>query len=240
MLITAAEVAALLGVSEEAVFGWARKRELPVSRVQDQYRFNRAEVLEWATARGMAVSPQLFPESPARERAEAGLEQALATGGVHADVPGATREAALREVVARLPLPDETDRELVCDFLLASEALGSTAVGEGIAIPHVRSPIVLPVPAPLVAVAHLAVPIEFAAPDGRPITTLFTVVAPNARCHLQLLSRIAAALHDEAFRATLARRAGSAELCAEARRVDEAASGRTQPRAPSPNPEGAR
>ena len=49
----------------------------------------------------------------------------------------------LRAVVARMPLADEGDRELLLDVLLAREAMGSTGVGDGIAIPHVRNPVVL-------------------------------------------------------------------------------------------------
>ena len=48
----------------------------------------------------------------------------------------------LRAVVERMALPDPADRDLVVQVLLAREQLGSSAVGDGIAIPHVRSPLV--------------------------------------------------------------------------------------------------
>ena len=64
MQITVAEVARLLSVTEDAVFTWIRKGAIPVTRVQEQFRFNRAD-LEWATARGMPISVELFPSAPA-------------------------------------------------------------------------------------------------------------------------------------------------------------------------------
>ncbi|MCC6525387.1 MAG: PTS sugar transporter subunit IIA [Polyangiaceae bacterium] len=223
MLIGALEVAELLGVPEATVFAWTRRGEIPFTRVQEQYRFNRAEILAWATARGMAISPRLFPADAAAPAAGTSLAEALREGGVHADVHGADRATVMRALAALLPLPPGTDRELVCEFLLASEALGATGIGDGIALPHVASPIVLRVPRPFVTLCYLATPVDFGAHDGRPVTTLFSIVAPHNRIHLELLARVAAALHDPPFRAALARRAPAAEILAAARLLDAAA-----------------
>src|ERR1035438_6479287 len=75
----------------------------------------------------------------------------LRAGGIYHDVPGATKEDALRSFVACLPLPPEQDREFLLEVLVAREALSSTGIGDGIAIPHVRNPILLHVDHPFVA-----------------------------------------------------------------------------------------
>ena len=63
--------------------------------------------------------------------------------------------------MARLPLPESLDREFLAGALAAREAMGSTGIGHGIALPHVRNPIVLKIEAPIVSLALLATPIDF-------------------------------------------------------------------------------
>jgi PTS system nitrogen regulatory IIA component len=76
-----------------------------------------------------------------------------------------------------MPLPEEVDRQFLFQVLLARESLGSTAVGGGIAIPHVRNPIVMHIPLPIITLCFLEHPIEFGAIDAKPVHVLFTIVA---------------------------------------------------------------
>lgn len=199
MKLTVSDTARLLSVSEDQVYRWISSGELPAHELNEQWRLNRAELLEWATTRGMAVSPHLFAED--NEAAPLpSVAAALARGGVRRAVAGRTKEETLRAVVADLPLPPDLDRELLLAILLSREALGSTGIGDGIAIPHVRNPIVLHVPEPLVSVSFLAEPIPFGSVDGKPVRVLFTLVTPTVRTHLHLLSRLAYLLRDSRFR----------------------------------------
>ena len=70
---------------------------------------------------------------------------------------------------------------------MARESLGSTGIGDGIAIPHVRNPIVMHIPRPTITLCFLEHPIDFGALDGQPVHTLFTIVSPTVRAHLHLL-----------------------------------------------------
>jgi PTS system nitrogen regulatory IIA component len=134
-------------------------------------------------------------------------------------VAGTDRASVLRSVVERMPI-DPADRGVLCDFLLAREALGSTGIGEGIAIPHVRNPIVLNVDRPSVTLCFLETAVEFDAIDGQPVDTIFSVVSSTIRGHLFLLSRIAAALHDARFKGAVLERGTKEAILAEARRVE--------------------
>lgn len=214
MQLSVREAAKHLGVSEQSLIRWAERGELPAQRVNGQFRFNRVELLEWAAQRRLPVSPELLEEPGARSP-RTSLSAAVRAGGVHAGVPGADREGALRAVVQRLPLPPGSDRGLLLDTLLAREKLGSTAVGGGVAIPHPRDPIVLRVAAPLLAVCYLDPPAEFAADDGLPVDTLFVLITPSVRDHLHLLAALATALRDPALRERLSSRAGPETLLAQ-------------------------
>ncbi len=203
MKLTVHDAAELLSVSEKSIYRWIQSGSLPAYRIRDQYRFNRAELLEWATSHRINVSPRIFEEPESERAALPGLADALSRGGIHYRVSGKTKEATLRSVVGLLPLPEGVDREFLLGVLLAREALGSTGIGDGIAIPHVRNPIVLHVEQPIVSLCYLEDPVDFAAIDGKPVRVLFTLVTPTVRAHLHLLSRLAYLLRDDAFRSAV-------------------------------------
>ena len=127
---------------------------------------------------------------------------------------------ALHALVELLPLPEGVDREEILRLFLAREALASTAVGGGVALPHVRSPIVLHVTKPMVTACFLEQSIDFGALDGNPVYALFSLICPTMRSHLQMLSRLSYALRDTGFREAVLRRAPREELLREAAHVE--------------------
>lgn len=195
--LTVRDISKLLGVSEKTVYRWIKQGSIPAYRIQDQYRFSRAEILEWATARRLAVSPSVFDEGPSPSpEPPASLVRALQAGGIHYRVSGDDKETVLCNLVGYLPLPEGTDRAFLAEMLLARENLGSTAVGNGIAIPHPRFPVILP-PAPdTLSLCFLERPVDFGALDGRPVKALFVLISSTVKSHLRLLSRLAFALKD--------------------------------------------
>jgi len=220
MQLTARDAARLLGVPETTLERWLRSGELAATRVNEQYRFNKIDLLEFATARNLEISPELLAE--VEQPALPSLAEAIRAGGVHRGISGADKSSILRAVVERLPLPSAADRELLHRVLLAREALGSTGFGNGIAIPHPRNPIVLRIPKPEVAICYLDRPIDFEALDGKPVHTLVTLVSPSTRTHLHLLAIVAGALRDAAVLEKLRAKAGAEELIPEIARVEAA------------------
>lgn len=220
MLMKASEVAALLDTDESAVIRWIKKDKLPATLVRGSYRVNRIDLLEWATEHGIKVPPELFAAAQEDLRLPT-LVEALEAGGIHCGVGGEDKLAVLRSVVNLLELPPQVDPEFLLQVLLAREALGTTAVGDGIAIPHVRNPILLQnKPAPAVSLCFLEHPVDFGALDGQPVRILFLVTSPTVRVHLHLLSRLAYALHDPGFRATLNAACDPAGILEAARRFE--------------------
>ncbi len=220
MKLTVRDAAKLLQTSEAAVHRWIREKSIPFHRVNDNYRFHSAELLEWATSRGMRISARELHADDEDGTPMPRFADALEVGGVHYGVPGKDRTSVLHAVVEHMPI-EAADRDMLCDFLLAREALGSTGVGEGIAIPHVRNPIVLNVDRASVTLCFLETPVDFDAIDGKPVDTIFSVVSSTIRGHLHLLSRIAAALHDREFKRVVLERATREVIVREARRVEE-------------------
>jgi PTS system nitrogen regulatory IIA component len=216
MKLDVREAARLLSVSETQLYRWVEDGEIPCYTVRHQPLFSRVELLEWATAKRLPISVELFAGSSAR------LVDAIGRGGVHPHVPGTDRDAVLRAVVDRLPVPTSADRALILSILRARESEASTGIGEGIAIPHVRAPLVFAGGAPAITVCYLDHEVAFDAIDGRPVHTIFAMLTPTVRVHLELLSRLSHALLDPGFLAVVKRRGSMEEILAEARRVEAA------------------
>jgi PTS system nitrogen regulatory IIA component len=214
------DVARLFNVSEKTVYRWIDQGILPAYRINDQYRFNRAELLEWATSRRMNVSPDIFAEPESSLAPLPGFVDALQAGGIFYRIGGRDKESVLRAVVETLRLPEEVDREFLLRVLLAREALESTGIGEGIAIPHVRNPVVLHVTRPLITLCFLEQAVDFGALDGKPVHIVFSLISPTVRAHLRLLSRLSFALQDPGFKTVVIRQGSRDEIFAEARRVE--------------------
>jgi len=218
--LTVREVSRFLNVSERTVTQWIKRRGLPTQQLNGQYRFNRSELLEWASTNQIKISKELFDHLDHDDEPVPTLADALEAGGFYYDLQDADKKRALEALVQVLPLPEATDRELLLRLFLAREAAATTAIGRGIALPHVRNPIVLNVPRPMVTLCFLKKPVDFGALDGQPVHVLFSLICPTMRSHLQLLSRISYALHDEKLSRTLTRHGKREEILREVRRIE--------------------
>jgi len=102
-------------------------------------------------------------------------------------------------------------RSLVFDSLFARERLGSTGLGQGVAIPHGR---IKGLKEAVGAFVRLATPVPFDAPDGKPVTLVFVLLVPEqaTELHLQILSELAQMFSDRELRERLAAEQDSSSL----------------------------
>ena len=106
---------------------------------------------------------------------------------------------------------DGIARSVVYDSLFAREKLGSTGLGQGVAIPHGR---IKGLKEALGAFIRLAQPVPFDAPDGNPVSLVFVLLVPEKATekHLQILSELAQMFSDKALRELLMRAADAEAL----------------------------
>ena len=81
MQLTVRDVSRFLDVSDSTVTRWVKQKGLPFHHVGGQYRFNRAELLEWATPHQIKVSTDLFDQPESEQEAVPTLAEALEDGG---------------------------------------------------------------------------------------------------------------------------------------------------------------
>jgi PTS system nitrogen regulatory IIA component len=225
MQLTVREAATYFGVDETTLRKWIRTRGIPVHRVDERMLLNAIEVWEWAVEHGVPVSRRLLESARREPEVTPPLSSLLVAGGIHYDIPGDDTSAVFREVVARLPLPADVDREFLVTVLESREAMGSTGIGHGIAIPHVRNPILLHVPSPFVALCLLRRPVDFGAIDAEPVRALFLVISPTVPTHLRILAQLGFVLRDQELRQLLSRSAPADEIIARVQVLEGTVSG---------------
>jgi PTS system nitrogen regulatory IIA component len=103
------------------------------------------------------------------------------------------------------------DSQEVFSRLIGRERLGSTGIGNGVAIPHARSP---HCKAPIAGFLKLAEPVDFDSVDGEPVDLVFVLLVPEEAddAHLALLAQVAGVMNDVETRSTLRKSSSQQEL----------------------------
>ena len=129
----------------------------------------------------------------------------LSKKAVVPDLKATQKEDILRELVDALVTTGETEkrhRNKLIEALMAREALGSTAIGQGVGIPHAKSDCIKG----LIGAFGLSKKgVNFDSLDGEPVYIFFLLLAPSdsAGPHLKALARVSRLLKDKYFRDSL-------------------------------------
>jgi PTS system nitrogen regulatory IIA component len=119
-------------------------------------------------------------------------------GGIYYDVTGDTVTEIIANSVEAMNTPDEVSKDRIVVSLLEREEMMPTAVGNGIAIPHARNPIITDINNESVSICFLKNPIDYNSLDGMPVGVLFIVLSANSKRHLEILSKIGyLCMHDD-------------------------------------------
>jgi len=119
-----------------------------------------------------------------------GLTELIKRGGVYKGLRGTNTKEVLEAFIGALsPVPSVKADELLT-AVLEREALMSTGIGSGIALPHPRNPLVKMDSEQFVALAFLETPVDWNSLDGQKVDTLLLIVSCSAKHHLQTLSEI--------------------------------------------------
>ena len=190
------DVADLLNVSETTVRRWISEGKIPYYRLNQQYRFSRNEIETWVLSSKQEgdFSTILEEDTPLKSEnlgtQQFGLYRAIHKGGVYRNIPGSTKEEVIANAVSLIAKDISLDAEVITDLLLDREKLMSTALSNGVAVPHTRD-FLLEESFDVVAVVFPENPIEFGALDGKPVDVMFFLFACDDKRHLHLLAKLA-------------------------------------------------
>lgn len=214
MQLTFREIGKAFEIEEKTLYQWLNDRGMPAVKANGQYYFNSVEVLEWALKYRIPLTLGALKLCEKNRPGQDVFAPALLRGGVHFGIQGTRREEIFGEVLNFLPLPAHIDRSFLKEMLISREQSGTTGIGNGIAIPHVKHPVIFAGLDPVIGLFFLETPIDFAALDGEKVHTLFVILSGSFKGHLSLLSRLAFCLQNENVKAVLSRRAKPEEILA--------------------------
>jgi PTS system nitrogen regulatory IIA component len=130
------------------------------------------------------------------------ISKTLSPGNVLLDTESTSKKRVFERAGLLFENNQQIARSLVFDSLFNREKLGSTGLGEGVAIPHGRIAKLRDATAAFIKTSH---PIPFDAPDGLPVNLIFVLLVPERATdlHLQLLGELAQMFSDKQFRERL-------------------------------------
>ena len=167
-ILTIEEVAKYLRVSDRTVYDWAQKGEIPAGKIGTVWRFKKSEVENW-------VNAKLSSSSLSQNDTEVQIKNILSPDRI-VFINHSTKHDAivqLSDVLSTAPQIKNT-QELTAE-ILKREELMSTAIGKGIAIPHVRLSSVTDL---VMAVGVCKKPIsDYQTIDDEPVNLLFMIAA---------------------------------------------------------------
>ncbi len=195
-ILTIEEVARYLRVSERTVYDWAQKGEIPSGKIGTVWRFKKSDIERW-------VNERLSSNRPAGLAGVVQIQNIISTDRILFLNYSKKRDALVALAENLASAPQIKNRQELISEILRREELMSTAIGRGIAIPHVR----------LSSVTDLVVSVgvstcditDFQSLDDMPIRLMFMIAAAYNQhaYYLQTLSFFSSRLKGAELRANL-------------------------------------
>jgi PTS system nitrogen regulatory IIA component len=222
MYLNLIQIAESFGVSEGVVETWVREEGMPHTPDRGRLLFDRAQVVEWAAARGLGTRAGFLATESATFATSCHLAPLLRAGGIWRNLSQSHVPDVLSRVVGSLPGASPSVRQLLTQRLRAAGGITWAAVGGGFALPHPAARVALGRDSGVVAllILHDGLAEAEPTPDGVPATRLFFFIAPSPRAHLDLLGRLTRTLAEGAFRASVLKAASDDDILAAAAAAD--------------------
>lgn len=195
-ILTIEEVARYLRVSERTVYDWAQKGEIPSGKIGTVWRFKKSDIERW-------VNERLSSNRPGGLSGAVQIQNIISTDRILFLNYSKKRDALVALAENLAGAPQIKNRQELISEILRREELMSTAIGRGIAIPHVR----------LSSVTDLVVSVgvstcditDFQSLDDMPIRLMFMIAAAYNQhaYYLQTLSFFSSRLKGAELRANL-------------------------------------
>jgi nitrogen PTS system EIIA component len=220
-LIGIKEVAASLHVSTREVVRMAERGILPGMRVRGIWQFRAGEIWNWIEANLESLPARREKDRCPETAAGLLLGPALKDAAVAVNLVAKTKSSVLRALVDLAERADSTlDGPALVEALQQREAMGSTALQDGVAVPHPSRPFYSE--GPVVAAARTSQGVVFGERRGGLTDLFFLICCPNQVSHLLFLGRLCRLLLDADLREALRSAATPAAFVDAIRTAEEA------------------
>ena len=189
-ILTLSEIAKYLKVSDKTILRMVGKGEIPGHKVSSQWRFQRTAIDQWLMAKMQGrsdtdlvgviqTSPNIIP-----------IVKLVTSSRIIMHLTPGDKPAILKQLVQPLIEGDLLeDPEAFLQLLIDREEMGSTGIGDGVAVPHVREQDGCGIRETCIVLGLSHEGIEFDSLDGEPTHIFMLLCAGSAVIHLQLLAK---------------------------------------------------
>lgn len=185
MIMTLSEVAGYLKIAQKTVHRMIQRNDIPAAKVGKQWRFYRPIIDDWIVSK---MSPRgmdrKLPDTVA-------VGQLVRLERILVDLPGNSKESILENLMAPLVEDGLIGRRRYLELLLDRERMLSTAVGKGVAFPHIRHTEHNPGGGPYLVIGTNKTGTDFDSPDGEPVRLFALFVARDESDHLRGIAAMA-------------------------------------------------
>ena len=181
------DIAQLLLQPEKEIQKLVKAKGIPHQIIQDRVIFNKEKIIEWALDKNLPLN--LSGSTHFQEYNIGSLLPLLTEESVFYACDF-TEEKYIEQMTHLASLDPSVDRDVVIQLLKSREQLMTTAIGNGISLPHPRIPLVIGRDKPLI---HFFFPTRFLdlnSLDGKPVHTLILIISQTIKQHLSLLAHI--------------------------------------------------
>ena len=201
MTLTIHEAAERLELPVNTLERWIRQGRIPVIKTYGRTAaFNMPTLQKWAQDHHISfLSSPITCSATVKTRRMDTLGKAMQSGGVYYRLEGNDTASVLKSAVNQVAGISEPDRDTLYEKLIEREHLSSTGIGNGVSIPHPRSPLHCMTNRSEILTFFLEHPVDFHAIDDKPVFVMFLILCDSTASHLQLLSRLAFCLRDKSF-----------------------------------------
>ena len=196
MNLSVKDIADLLNVSDKTIYRMIRNETIPCFRVGGQWRFDRREIASWIEDTRV-FSYKAAIENAAGEEESISISQFLKRGGIYFNIPGTQKnavvQACLEQIQKNIP---QIDIKRLFGSIMEREALCTTAVGHGIALPHPGS-FGKFTSSSYIALCMLQHPVPYGAVDNEDVDTLFFIFPKSERRYLRIQAKLLRLLRED-------------------------------------------
>lgn len=200
MDLTIKDVEKLLILPRPDINKLIQKKEIPFQKIRDIFYFNKQQVVDWALGRNMPIN--ISNNTVMSDYRIESLKPLLSSSSFFYNCELAPADY-IEKMTGLITLEKGVDAGIIVQLLKSREELMSTAIGNGISIPHPRVPLMLGNNKPLINFFFPNTPLDLKSLDGKPVHTIILLISQTIKQHLSLLAHISFLLSKKEFQQAL-------------------------------------
>ena len=212
------DISHLLMIPEKEVQQLVKKNEIPFQHLHDKVVFNKHQIIEWALGHNLPIN--VSGHHKLSEYHIETLGTLLDKDSFHYNCK-LTEDSYIEQMVSQINFEKSVDREIIIQLLKSRESMMSTAIGNGISLPHPRVPLMVGRNKPLINFFFPNKPLELKSIDGKPVHTLILLISQTIKQHLSLIAHLSFLLSKETFRFALENRLECKEILDIIQKIEE-------------------